>query len=168
MVKRLTLRAHLSTDELERHYREARDPVARSQWQILWLVARGQATAAIVASTGYSPTWIYQIVRRYNADGGAGVGDRRRQNPGAAPLLDAIGQADLRAALAGPVPEGGAWSGPAVAAWLAARLGRAIGAQRGWVYLRRLGHTPPVPRPSHAHADPVAQAAFKGGASRTP
>ena len=167
MVKRLTLQAHLRADELERRYREARDPVARSQWQILWRVARGQATAAIVASTGYWPTWIYRIVRRYNADGADGVGDRRRQNPGAAPLLDATGQADLRAALAGPAPEGGAWSGPAVASWLAARLGRSVGPQRGWVYLRRLGHTPQVPRPSHAQADPAAQDAFKKGASPT-
>ena len=168
MVKRLTLKPHLDVDEMERRYRGAADPVARSQWQILWLVARGQPTPAVVAATGYSPTWIYQIVRRYNAGGAAGVGDRRRQNPGAAPLLDAAGQADLRAALAGPAPGGGAWSGPAVASWLAERLGRPVGAQRGWEYLRRLGRTPQVPRPAHAHADPDAQAAFKRGASPTP
>jgi transposase len=168
MVKRLTLKPHLRTAGIEREYRRATDPVARSQWQILWLVARGQPTPAVVASTGYSPTWVYQIVRRYNAGGAAGVGDRRRQNPGAAPLLDAAGQADLRAALAGPAPGGAPWGGPAVAAWLAERLGRPVGAQRGWEYLRRLGRTPQVPRPAHAQADPAAQDAFKRGASRTP
>ena len=89
MVKRLRLKEHLSVAELERHYRQAGDPVARSQWQILWLLARGEPTAAVVAATGYSATWLYQIVRRYNAGGADGVGDRRHRNPGAAPLLDA-------------------------------------------------------------------------------
>jgi transposase len=168
MVKRLTLQAHPHTDELERHYREARDPVARSQWQILWLLARGEATAAVAAATGYSPTWIYQIVRRYNADGPGGVGDRRHRNPGAAPLLDAAGQADLRAAPRGAGSASAARSDPAVASWLAGRLGRPVGAQRGRQYLRRLGHTPQVPRPAHAQADPAAQGAFKRGASPTP
>lgn len=168
MVKRLRLTNHLDLDEIERRYRRAGDPVARSQWQILWLLARGEATAAVVAATGYSATWIYAIVRRYNAEGAAGIGDRRRRNPGAAPLLDVAGQADLRAALAAPAPGGGAWSGPAVASWLAERLGRPVGPQRGWEYLRRLGRTPQVPRPAHAQADPTAQDAFKRGASRTP
>lgn len=35
-------------------------------------------------------------------------------------------------------------------------------AQRGWEYLRKLGHTPQeVPRPGHAEADPAEQEAFK-------
>jgi transposase len=168
MVKRLTLKGHLTVDELERAYRRATDAVARSQWQILWLLARGEATAAVAAATGYSATWIYEVVRRYNADGADGVGDRRHRNPGAAPLLDAAGQAALRAALADPAPGGGAWGGPAVASWLAERLGRPVGAQRGWEYLRRLGRTPQVPRPAHAQADPAAQDAFTRGASRRP
>jgi transposase len=164
MVKRLTLKAHLDTGELERRYRGSDDPVARSQWQILWLLARGEPTAAVAASTGYSPTWIYAVVRRYNAEGAAGVGDRRHRNPGAAPLLAPDQRVALRAALAHPAPDGGAWTGPKVAAWMADRLGRPVGPQRGWAYLRRLGFSPQVPRPRHAQADPAAQAAFKKGA----
>src|SRR3954452_17400540 len=111
MARRLTVKDHLSLAEIARAYRTARDAVARSQWQIVWLVARGRPTAEVAASTGYSPTWIYQVVRRYHAGGAAGVGARRHQNPGAAALLDAAQQADLRAALAGPAPDGGAWTG---------------------------------------------------------
>jgi transposase len=168
MARRLTLHAHLAPAELEQRYRGARDPVARSHWHILWLLACGTATATVARVTGYSPTWIYAIVRRYNAGGPAGGGDRRRRNPGAEPLLTAAQQAELRAALARPAADGGGWTGPKVAGWMAARLGRPVGAQRGWEYLRRLGFTPQVPRPCHARADPAAQAAFKKGGSPTP
>lgn len=152
---------HLTVAELEARYRRARDPVARSQWQIVWLLARGEPTATVVAATGYSAGWLSTIVGRYNCKGAAGIGDRRHRNPGAAPLLSADQQSALRAALAHPAPDGGLWTGPKVAAWMQARLGRPVRAQRGWDYLRRLGLTPQVPRPAHTAADPAAQTAFK-------
>jgi hypothetical protein len=52
-------------------------------------------------------------------------------------------------------------TGPAVAAWLAARLGRPVTRQRGHAYLVRLKSKQLAPRPQHALADPIAQAAFK-------
>lgn len=106
MVKRLRLKDHLHVAELERAYRRAGDPVARSQWQILWLLTRGEATAAAVAATGYPATWIYQIVQRYNAEGAAGIGDRRHGNPGAAPLLAAAGPQRAEEARQEPGPVG--------------------------------------------------------------
>jgi transposase-like protein len=42
------------------------------------------------------------------------------------------------------------------------RTGRPnVRAQRGWEYLRKLGNTPQVPRPSNAEADKEEQEAFK-------
>ncbi len=105
-----------------------------------------------------------EIARRYREDGPAGIGDRRHGNPGAAPLLDAVRQAQLREALAGPAPDGGIWSCRGVAAWMSDLLGRPVSAQRGWEWMRRLGFTPQRPRPRETRADPAAQAAFtKGG-----
>jgi transposase len=161
MSRRRILVDHCTVAALEAHYRRARDPVARSQWQIIWLLARGEPTPAVVAATGYSAGWIATIVGRYNRDGAAGIGDQRHRNPGAQPLLSAAQQAALRAALATPAPDGGRWTGPKVAAWMAEALGHPVHAQRGWEYLRRLGMTPQVPRPAHTAADPAAQAAFK-------
>ena len=60
-----------------------------------------------------------------------------------------------------PPPDGGLWTGPKIAAWMAATLGRPVHPQRGWEMLQRLGLRPKVPRPRHAKADPAAQAAFK-------
>ena len=161
MPKRLTLAEHLPVVDLEQRYRQATDPVARSQWQILWLLARGLPTEEVARVTGYSLPWIRTLAHRYNATGPAGVADRRHANPGAAPLLSAAHQEDLRAALRAAAAGEGLWSGPQVAAWMADRLGHPVPPQRGWVWLRRLGFTPKVPRPRHAQADREAQIAFK-------
>jgi transposase len=161
----LTLAPHLPAAELERRYRRAHDPVARSHLQIVWLLAAGRPTAEVAAATGYSPDWVRAVAHRYNAGGPGGLGDRRRGNPGAAPLLDAAGREALRAALGDAAPDGGLWTGRKVAAWMADRLGRPVAEQRGWEWLRRLGFTPQRPRPRAARADPAAQEAFKKGAS---
>jgi transposase len=164
----LTVAPHLPTAEVERRYRGAADAVARTHWQIVWLVAGGRTCPEVADVVGYSVEWVRQIVRRYNAAGPAGLGDRRRANPGAAPLLDAAGRAALAAALAGPAPDGGLWTGAKVAGWMAARLGRPVAAQRGWEQVRALGFTPQRPRPREDRADPAAQAAFKKGGSPPP
>ena len=156
---------HLPLDELERRYRGARDPVARAHWQIVWLLARGDPTAAVARATGYSVNWVREVARRYREGGPAGLGDRRHRNPGGVPLLAPAQQEELRAALAGPVPDGGLWTCRKVADWIGARVGRPVAASRGWEYLRKLGFTPQRPRPRETRADPAAQAAFKRGAS---
>src|SRR6478735_5215848 len=162
MARRIRLQPHLSEAELERRYRRAKEGTVRGWWQILWLLARGQTAKDIAESTGYSRYWIGQIAKRYNAEGPAGLRDKRRTDSRrAAPLLSAEQQEELRVALQGPAPEGDRWSGRVVAEWMAARLGRPVRYQVGWVYLIRLGGRRRVPRPRHARADPAAQEAFK-------
>ena len=39
MPKKIKLEPHLSSEELENRYREAKDPVLRSHYQILWLIS---------------------------------------------------------------------------------------------------------------------------------
>ncbi len=66
--------------------------------------------------------------------------------------------------LAGAPPDGGLWTGPQVAAWIDAATEPTTPTwpQLGWVYLRRLGRTPQVPRPRHARAaSPEAQLAWQ-------
>jgi transposase len=163
MARKMTVAPHLTVEELHQRYREAADPVARSQWQMRWLLAQGTPTAQVAEVTGYTVRWVQDIARRYRA-GPAAIGDRRHGNPGAAPLLDADHQAALRVALAGPAPDGGLWTCRWVAAWMSDALGRPISEQRGWEGMRRLGFTPQRPRPRATHADPEAQAACtKGG-----
>lgn len=161
MARPLRAAAHLSTEELERNYRAAHDPVLRSHYQIMWLVARGQSSQQVFAATGYSVAWIREIVRRYNREGAAGLGDRRHDNPGQAGLLNDALCAELSAALQGAAPDAGLWNGTKVNAWLSERLGRAVSINMGVNCLRRLGWRPQRPRPRHQLGDPAAQAAFK-------
>jgi transposase len=117
----------------------------------------------------FVPRWVEQLAQRYNAFGPEALGDRRRRNGRAASLLTP----DLLAALAervkAPPEDGGVWSGPKVAAWMARHLGLAkVHAQRGWEALRRIGWSLQAPRPRHARAaTPEQQAGFKRG-SRKP
>jgi transposase len=168
MARRLRLPPHLILDELEQRYRRATDPVARSQWQILWLLSSGMPTAEVARVSGYSVNWVREIARRYREEGPTGIGDRRHGNPGAAPLLTRKQQEQLRAALRGPAPDGDLWTCRSVAAWMSQTLGRPVSAQRGWEWMRRLGFTPQRPRPRETRADPTEQAAFKKGGSPPP
>lgn len=165
MGKRISIRADLSAEELERRYRQAQDPVARSQWQIVWLLARGQRSEQVEETTGDSLTWVYTVARRDNADGENGIGDGRHRNPGGARVLTEEQQAELDRALEGAAPDGGKWTAAKVAAWIEARTGRRVGVQTGWRYLRRLDWRRYRPRPQHAKADTAAQAAFQKGGS---
>src|SRR5690349_24744272 len=156
------LAAHLSPAELGQRYRAAGSPIERSHLQIVRLLSRGRSEGEVARVTAYGRRWVGEVARRYEEGGPDGLGDRRRGNAGAKPLLGAEGEAALRAALSTPPADGGLWTGPKVAAWMAVRLGREVWPQRGWDYLRKLGHSAQVPRPRHAEAaSPEEQAEYK-------
>lgn len=80
MLKRLKVSPHASTEELERRYRKAKDPVERSHRQIVWLLSESRTTREVCEVTSYSPGWVRQIARRINERGREGLGDRRHGN----------------------------------------------------------------------------------------
>jgi len=126
----------------------------------------GDSIREVAEMVGYSEKWVREIARRYESEGAEGLGDRRHGNPGAKhrALLDEEGQARLRQALLDEAPPGGGmWSGPKVARWIEQKIGiEKVHAQRGWEYLRKVGHSPQVPRPSNAQgADSKEREAFK-------
>src|SRR3954454_9373306 len=161
------LAAHLSPAELGQRYRAARSPIERSHLQIVWLLSQGCGEREVARVTGYGRRWVAEVVRRYNEEGPDGLGDRRRGNAGARPLLGDGDEAALRTVLAEPPSDGGLWTGPKVAAWMGARLGREVWPQRGWDYLRKIGYSAQVPRPRHAKAAGAEeQAAYEKSSPR--
>jgi transposase len=168
MPKRIELSPHATTEELEHRYKKAKDPVERSHLQIVWLLGQGKRTEEVSEVTGYSLGWVRKVARRYNERGVEGLGDGRHLNPGAKEraLLDETGEEELVEALQGAPPAflgGGMWSGPKVARWIEKRNGlEKVHVQRGFEYLRKVGMSPQVPRPSNASgASPEEREAFK-------
>lgn len=167
MPKTIKLESHLDSKELENRYRKALDPVGRSHYQILWLISQGRTTSEVMQVTGYSRGWVQSLARRYNRGGAEALGDRRHHNPGATDraLLDPDQQEELAEALMKPPEDGGMWNSRKVGEWIEKKTGREVPSkkQRGWEYLKKLGHSPKVPRPRHAKANESEQEAFKKG-----
>lgn len=153
----------LTVEELEARFRAAKDVVERSHCQVIWLLAKGHSTAEVAEIVAFTPRWVSKLARRYEADGEDALGDQRRRNAGARPLLAADDLEALRERLRTPPDDGGVWTGPKVARWIAARLGLAhVHAPRGWEALQKLGWSLQVPRPRNPRAaSPDDRAAFK-------
>src|SRR5258708_13231992 len=151
MARSIHLEPHLSADELARRYRATKDPVERSRWQFLWLLARGLPAKMIASITGYSAYWIGRIARRYNQHGPDGIRDLRHQNRLGRRLLTAAHHDELLAALGGPAPQHERWTGRTVADWIAHLLGRGVSRQLGCIYLRRVVARLPPPPPRLVH-----------------
>ena len=154
---------HLSIEDLEARYRAARDVTEARHFQAIWLLAQGRTVLEVAEVLAFVPRWVTQLAARCNASGPEALGDRRRRNGKAASLLTEAVLAALAERVRTPPEDGGVWSGPKVAAWMARHLGLArVHPQRGWEALRRLGWSPQAPRPRHARAaGPEEQAAFK-------
>ena len=144
--------ASLSRAEIAARSLSASTAAERRRWQLIGLLADGAPLAEIVAATGYRPRTIREIAQRYQAAGAAALVDRRAQRRGAPRLLTPLLEHELWQALQGPAPDGGMWTGPKVAQWIAAKTGKRIFRQRGWEYLRRLAG---AKLPTHAERSAV-------------
>jgi transposase len=162
MPRRITITPHLSLKELESRYRQAKDAVERTHYQIIWLLASGKRTQEVAAITSYSRSWIYELVWGYNRIGPQSLGDHRHENTGSSkPLLDDMQQALLWQALREPPSEGGQWNGRKVADWIAQLIDRPVSRQRGWEYLQQMRFRLRVPRPEHTQSSLEEQAQWK-------
>ena len=149
MAKRLNLEPHQSVENLFKLYRQTSDPIERTRYQIIWLLAQGKRTEDVASVTGYCRNSIYRLVRRYNQLGVNGMKDERHQHPGGKPILNEIEQAQLLQVLQNPPADGGLWNSRKVADWMSDLLDRPVSIQRGWDYLRALEMRLRVPRPEH-------------------
>lgn len=161
MAKRVSIQTELTTEELHDRNRSATDVVERTHWHLLWLIKEGHTPEEIASLLGYTARWVRTIVQRWNKKGEQGIRDQRLTQPGAPCLLTVEQRQELDHALDQPPADGGLWSGPKVAAWMAERLGRPVDPRRGWDYLQRLGRSTRVPRPQHEESDQATQQAFK-------
>jgi transposase len=143
MPPRAELKSHLSIDQLKSQYRQAKDIAEARRWQLLHLVAQNWTIKQAAQAVDLNYDYAKEIIRRYNQQGPDGIkarNQRRQISPRA--LLSVEQQQELQEMLLQPAPDGGDWSGPKVAQWIAEKTGRShVWPQRGWDYLRRLSDT---------------------------
>jgi transposase len=162
---RLPIVLHLTPEEIARRYRACRSGVEKTHWQVLWLLTRPDqplSPARAAQQVGLTPVWCRALLKRWNVDGPAGLADRRVGANGGQSKLTPEQHIDLWAALRKSPPDGGLWTGPKVAAYVRDRWDVRVCKQTGWEWLRGLGFSPQVPRPSHPEAaTPAARRAWK-------
>ena len=114
---------HLSVSALEQQYRSCPDVTAARHLQAIWLLAKGHPIAEVAATVSYARRWVERLLARYNAERLEALGDRRRRN-GTSPFVLKPDLVDkLKDRLREPPPDGGLWTSPKVAAWMACELG---------------------------------------------
>ena len=77
---RLPIASHLGHDEVARRYRTCRDAREKTHWQALRLLTRPDSPASparVAEVVGLSAGWVRALVKRWNAEGPAGLADRR-------------------------------------------------------------------------------------------
>ena len=154
---------HLSVSALEQQYRLCTDVIAARHVQTIWLLAKGHEIAAVSATMSFARRWVERLLARYNAEGLDALGDLRRRNGTSPSVLRPDLLDKLKARLREPPPDGGLWTSPKVAAWMAGELGRAaVLPQRGWAALKAIDWSVQKPRPRHpAAATPEEREVFK-------
>ncbi len=153
-----------TANQIRRAYRACRHTVEKVRWHAVWLPARTdepRTPAQVAGLVGLSDITVRAVLHRWDAAGPDGLTDGRRGN-GSEPKLTPRRRAALYAALRKRPPNGGVWTGPKVVRYVRDRWQVEVGPVSGWRWLRDLGFTLQVPRPSHPKsAAPAARRAWK-------
>jgi transposase len=150
-MRRLPVVAHLSVTKIRSRYLSCRHPIEKVRWHALWLLARTDTPRTpdqVADLVGLSGVTVREVLKRWNRLGPDGVRDGRTSN-GSSPKLTTRQRNALFAALQKRPPDGGLWSGPKVARYVRKRWSVTVRSETGWRWLKKLGFTLQVPRPSH-------------------
>lgn len=153
---------HLPVGELKRLERVEKDADRARRLRIVILGAEGWTAPAVAMAVGLSRRICQRWVARYNAEGLAGLHDRRGQEPG--PPLSAEQEKALRTRIeAGATAEDPVCSlrGKDFQRILATEFGLLRSLSGVYYLLHQLGYSYLRPRPRHRKGDPEAVEAFK-------
>jgi transposase len=147
------IKSHLSVTELEHRDKTASEAIAKSHFHALWLLARGYSIDQVAGLLSFSTRWVRILIKRYNEGGADRLGDQRAHNGTEPKILTPEALAALRERLKSPPDDGGVWTGPKIARWLADFHGlKSVHDQRGWDALIAIGWSIQQPRPRHPNA----------------
>jgi transposase len=147
------IKPHLSAAELEQRYKTAAEPIAKSHFHALWLLSRGYDIDETAEILSFSTRWVRILIKRYNEGGCELLGDQRVNNGTEPTILTLSALGELKERLNAPPDDGGQWTGPKIARWLAQYHGlKSVHDQRGWDALIAIGYSIQQPRPQHPNA----------------
>lgn len=147
------IKPHVSAAELEHRYKSATEPIAKSHFHALWLLSRGYDIDETAEVLSFSTRWVRSLIKRYNEGGPALLGDQRVNNGTEPTILTPGALGKLQERLQAPPGDGGQWTGPKIARWLAQYHGlTSVHDQRGWDALIAIGYSIQQPRPQHPGA----------------
>jgi hypothetical protein len=112
-----TIKAYLSSAELEARYKTAVDPIGKSHFHALWLLSCGYEVDEVAELLSFSPRWVRALLKRYNECGAVALGDQRSHNGTKPTILTAEALTALRERIKTPPDDVGLWTGPKIARW---------------------------------------------------
>lgn len=164
-----TLTTHLSVEDLAARYKTASEPIAKAHFHAIWLLASGYSIAQVAKLLSFSTRWVTALAKRYNEGGAEQLGDLRARNGTEPKILTPEALEGLRQRVKSQPDDGGLWSGPKVARWLAKfHAVTSVHDQRGFDALVAIGYSIQRPRPRHPEAAGEAERADLKKNSRTP
>jgi len=156
-------RLELDADGLRQGARRCRDATAARRMLALALVLEGRSREEAARHAGMDRQTLRDWVQRYNAEGLAGLHDRRRT--GRKPRLTPAQVAELEAVVeAGPDPARDGvvrWRRVDLQGWIEQRFAVRLHERSVGKLLRRAGFSRLSVRPRHPRSDEAAQAAFR-------
>ena len=157
------IKPHLTAAELENCYETASEPIAKSHFHALWLLSQGYDIEETAEILSFSTRWVRSLIKRYNEGGPDRLGDQRVHNGTEPTILTAAALDALRERLKMPPDDGGQWTGPKIARWLAQFHGvKSVHDQRGWDALVAIEYSIQQPRLRHPQsATPEERAQLK-------
>lgn len=162
MARRIELKPHLTTEELRARYRSCQKPQEKVRWHALYLISKGAVAADAARRLGRASSWITSLARRYNRAGAAVIVRKPSTRPSHRAKVDHKLGKELDRALRTSAPDGGLWTAPKVADWIADKTGRVVHPSTAWRAMRRLGFSLQVPRPRNTRrASEEEQLEFK-------
>ncbi|WP_199303328.1 IS630 family transposase, partial [Oscillatoria sp. FACHB-1406] len=166
MPKKAYIAPHFSSDELKSKYLKNQDPVESRRWHLLWKVSQGWTVKNAALAVGINYNYGKEILKKYNELGEEGVKNLKnktlRVRGGKKPLLTDQQLEKLAKELESRPADGGVWTGPKVARWIAQEnCVEKVWEQRGWDYLKKLGYSCQRPRPKHKKGDVIEQKEFR-------
>ena len=129
------------------------EPVEKSHFHALWLLSRGYDLDEVAEILSFSTRWVRVLIKRYNGGGPDTLGDQRANNGTEPTILTPAAMTALKERIKSHPEDGGQWSGPKIARWLAGFHGiKTVHDPRGWDALIAIDYTIQQPRPRHLNA----------------